>query len=64
MTASKLPALLAISVRAGFKKINREKLSAEFMPVKLENSFTLRGSETKQYLKFTASCLNFVHWEL
>lgn len=42
-----------------FKK--KKELSVELIPVKLGSSFTLKGSETEQYLKFTASCLTFVH---
>ena len=48
--------------KTGLKKF--EKLAAEYFLVKLGSSFTLKGREGKQHLKFAASCLNVVHWEL
>lgn len=41
---------------------NKEKSCQLNFFIKLGSSFTLKGSETEQHLKVTASCLTFVRW--
>lgn len=52
-----------LKIKKGGSK-NIKRLSAEYFLVKLGCSFTLQRSGSKQYLKFAASWLNFVHLEL